>query len=80
MYAVIKTGGKQYRVAAGEKLKIEQIIPRSPFSRCAVASTTRSTRAIAKTSPKSRSAASPPEPDENQELKHGTQKSRRQFA
>ena len=25
MYAVIKTGSKQYRVAAGEKLKIEQI-------------------------------------------------------
>ncbi|MDR1164020.1 MAG: 50S ribosomal protein L21 [Candidatus Accumulibacter sp.] len=25
MYAVIKTGGKQYRVADGEKLKIEQI-------------------------------------------------------
>ena len=25
MYAVIKTGGKQYIVAAGEKLKIEQI-------------------------------------------------------
>jgi large subunit ribosomal protein L21 len=25
MYAVIKTGGKQYRVAPGEKLKIEQI-------------------------------------------------------
>ena len=25
MYAVIKTGGKQYRVVAGEKLKIEQI-------------------------------------------------------
>ena len=25
MYAVIKTGGKQYRDAAGEKLKIEQI-------------------------------------------------------
>jgi large subunit ribosomal protein L21 len=25
MYAVIKTGGKQYRVTAGEKLKIEQI-------------------------------------------------------
>ncbi|MEO5766176.1 MAG: 50S ribosomal protein L21 [Casimicrobiaceae bacterium] len=25
MYAVVKTGGKQYRVAAGEKLKIEQI-------------------------------------------------------
>ena len=24
-YAVIKTGGKQYRVAAGEKLKIEQL-------------------------------------------------------
>jgi len=25
MYAVIKTGGKQYRVASGEKLKVEQI-------------------------------------------------------
>ena len=25
MYAVIKTGGKQYKVAAGEKLKIEQL-------------------------------------------------------
>lgn len=25
MYAVIKTGGKQYRVAQGQKLKIEQI-------------------------------------------------------
>ena len=25
MYAVIKTGGKQYRVTTGEKLKIEQI-------------------------------------------------------
>ena len=25
MYAVIKTGGKQYRIAAGQKLKIEQI-------------------------------------------------------
>jgi large subunit ribosomal protein L21 len=25
MYAVIKTGGKQYRVSAGEKLKIEQL-------------------------------------------------------
>ncbi len=25
MYAVIKTGGKQYRIEAGEKLKIEQI-------------------------------------------------------
>jgi len=24
-YAVIKTGGKQYRITAGEKLKIEQI-------------------------------------------------------
>ena len=24
-YAVIQTGGKQYRVAAGEKLKVEQI-------------------------------------------------------
>ena len=25
MYAVIKTGGKQYRVTAGEKLKVEQL-------------------------------------------------------
>jgi large subunit ribosomal protein L21 len=25
MYAVVKTGGKQYRIAAGEKLKVEQI-------------------------------------------------------
>lgn len=25
MYAVIKTGGKQYKVAAGEKLKIEKL-------------------------------------------------------
>jgi large subunit ribosomal protein L21 len=25
MYAVIQTGGKQYRVSAGEKLKIERI-------------------------------------------------------
>jgi large subunit ribosomal protein L21 len=25
MYAVIKTGGKQYKVSAGEKLKVEQI-------------------------------------------------------
>lgn len=25
MYAVVRTGGKQYRVSAGEKLKIEQI-------------------------------------------------------
>ncbi|MGH8671947.1 MAG: 50S ribosomal protein L21 [Burkholderiales bacterium] len=25
MYAVIKTGGKQYRVSAGDKLRIEQI-------------------------------------------------------
>ncbi|MEJ7136955.1 50S ribosomal protein L21 [Amphibiibacter pelophylacis] len=25
MYAVIKTGGKQYKVAAGDKIKIEQI-------------------------------------------------------
>ena len=25
MYAVIKTGGKQYRVAPGEKLKVEQM-------------------------------------------------------
>ena len=25
MYAVIKTGGKQYKVAAGEKLKVEQM-------------------------------------------------------
>tara|TARA_B100000686_G_scaffold304997_1_gene343061 strand:+ start:190 stop:513 length:324 start_codon:yes stop_codon:yes gene_type:complete len=26
MYAVIKTGGKQYRVEAGEKIKVEQIL------------------------------------------------------
>jgi len=26
MYAVIKTGGKQYRVVAGEKIRIEQIL------------------------------------------------------
>ena len=26
MYAVIKTGGKQYRVAAGDKLKVETIV------------------------------------------------------
>lgn len=25
MYAVVRTGGKQYRVVAGEKLKVEQI-------------------------------------------------------
>jgi len=25
MYAVVKTGGKQYRVAAGEKIRVEQI-------------------------------------------------------
>jgi len=25
MYAVIKTGGKQYRVSAGNKIKVEQI-------------------------------------------------------
>lgn len=25
MYAVVKTGGKQYRVSAGEKLRIEQV-------------------------------------------------------
>ncbi len=25
MYAVVKTGGKQYRVTPGEKLKVEQI-------------------------------------------------------
>ena len=25
MYAVVKTGGKQYRVSAGEKLKVEHI-------------------------------------------------------
>ena len=25
MYAVIKTGGKQYKVAPGEKLKVEQL-------------------------------------------------------
>jgi large subunit ribosomal protein L21 len=26
MYAVIKTGGKQYKVAAGEKIKIEKLV------------------------------------------------------
>lgn len=26
MYAVIKTGGKQYRVAAGEQLKVETLV------------------------------------------------------
>ena len=26
MYAVIKTGGKQYRVAAGDKLKVEKLV------------------------------------------------------
>jgi len=26
MYAVIKTGGKQYRVATGEKIKVEQLV------------------------------------------------------
>ncbi|MBA3589777.1 50S ribosomal protein L21 [Methylibium sp.] len=26
MYALIKTGGKQYKVTAGEKIKIEQIV------------------------------------------------------
>ena len=25
MYAVVKTGGKQYKVSVGEKLKVEQI-------------------------------------------------------
>ena len=25
MYAVVKTGGKQYKVTVGEKLKVEQI-------------------------------------------------------
>ena len=26
MYAVVKTGGKQYRVSAGEKLRIERLV------------------------------------------------------
>ena len=26
MYAVIKTGGKQYRVAAGDKLRVEKLV------------------------------------------------------
>lgn len=30
MYAVIKTGGKQYRVAAGEKIKVEQVAASVP--------------------------------------------------
>ena len=29
MYAVIKTGGKQYRVAKGDKLKVEKLEIRS---------------------------------------------------
>jgi large subunit ribosomal protein L21 len=33
MYAVIKTGGKQYRVISGEKLKIEQI-PADVWTKC----------------------------------------------
>jgi ribosomal protein L21 len=99
MYAVIKTGGKQYRVASGEKIKVEQIAAdvgqeividqvlavgngadikvgtplvsgatvkatvwrtasttRFASSRCAVASTTRSARAIASSSPNCKSA------------------------
>ena len=35
MYAVIKTGGKQYRVAPGEKIKVEQL-PADIGSRVAV--------------------------------------------
>ncbi|MGA2206757.1 MAG: 50S ribosomal protein L21 [Terracidiphilus sp.] len=30
MYAVIRTGGKQYRVAPGDVLKIESVAPGSP--------------------------------------------------
>jgi ribosomal protein L21 len=92
MYAVIKTGGKQYKVAAGEKIKIEQIAADvgqeitidqvlavgsgadlkvgTPLvsgasvvatvvaqgRHDAVASTTRSGKVIARTSPKSKSA------------------------
>ena len=26
MYAVIKTGGKQYRVNAGERIKVEKLV------------------------------------------------------
>jgi large subunit ribosomal protein L21 len=26
MYAVVKTGGKQYRVSAGEKLRVEKLV------------------------------------------------------
>ena len=103
MYAVIKTGGQQYRVAAGEKIKVEQIpadvgseitidqvfmvgegeavqigtpvvagaivkatvvshgvTTRSRFSRCAAASTTRSTRGIVRTTPSFASKRSRP--------------------
>ena len=35
MYAVIKTGGKQYRVSPGEKIKVEQL-PADVGSRVAV--------------------------------------------
>ncbi len=120
MYAVIKTGGKQYKVAPGEKLKVEQLPadvgarsrsrpgadgrrrrkrPSGPAdrrrrdgqgdgrrararreghasSRCAGASTTRSTRAIARTTPSSRSTASSADGEHH----HGTQKGRRQLA
>ena len=101
MYAVIKTGGKQYRVASGEKIKVEQIAAdvgqeividqvlavgngseikvgtplvsgatvtatvwrtasttRFASSRCAVASTIRSAKAIASSSPNCKSARS----------------------
>jgi ribosomal protein L21 len=103
MYAVIKTGGKQYRVAAGEKIKVEQIaadvgqeividqvlavgngseikvgtplvsgaLSRSKccrmvvttkctFSKCAVASTTKSAKVIVRISPKLKSVQFPP--------------------
>jgi large subunit ribosomal protein L21 len=103
MYAVIKTGGKQYKVAAGEKLKVEQIPAdigseitldqvlavgagetvkfgaplvagatvlatvvahgrhdKVRSSRCVVVSTTRSVKAIVRTTPNCKSSRSTP--------------------
>ncbi|MSR73547.1 MAG: 50S ribosomal protein L21 [Candidatus Pacebacteria bacterium] len=31
-FAIVKTGGKQYKVAVGEKLKIEKIVPEADGS------------------------------------------------
>jgi large subunit ribosomal protein L21 len=119
MYAVVKTGGKQYRITPGEKLKVEQISAdvgaevvldqvlmvgdgdsvrlgqptlagatvkatvvshgrgdKVTIFKMRAASTTRSTRATARTTPNSRSTASPADGDRH----HGTQKGGRQLA